>query len=459
MKNIKKIKKANKGITLIALVITIIVLLILAGVAIATLTGENGVLTKANKAKTETDRASAREKVQIAVMGSYGANGTIDINELKENLKKTEGVTGADSITKLPAKVTADGYEVNIDENGKVTIEGEATGGNDTLTPTSTLEEAIAKNAPLSTTENTILEDKYKNIIVLPAGFKINSESADNVTGGVVIEDVSHANTVGSEFVWIPVGTVYTNETGTASETINLSRYTFDTTGTPTSHGVNPIAVNSQFEPCDPNDEDYMASFEEKAESDLGNTVAINIEQFKTKAIKNHGYYIGRYEARTVETAERTEASKDNGAGVTVKKDGFIYNWVTQPKAAQLSQNMYSDSNFTSDLINSYAWDTAIVFLQTFGTNKKYSRQSSLNTSFANKGTNNLTENQDKICNIWDMASNDAEMTTETSSGSDFHCTNRGDHYIVASDYAAIRGYYGSVYADDNVGFRLLLYL
>ena len=39
-------KEDNFGITLIALVITIIVLLILAGVAIATLTGENGVLTK-----------------------------------------------------------------------------------------------------------------------------------------------------------------------------------------------------------------------------------------------------------------------------------------------------------------------------------------------------------------------------------------------------------------------------
>ena len=57
-------------------------------------------------------------------MGSYGADGTIDINELKENLKQTEGVTGVDSITELPAKVTVDGYEVNIDENGKVTVAG-----------------------------------------------------------------------------------------------------------------------------------------------------------------------------------------------------------------------------------------------------------------------------------------------------------------------------------------------
>ena len=44
-------EKANKGITLIALVITIIVLLILAAISIATLTGENGLLTKASTAK------------------------------------------------------------------------------------------------------------------------------------------------------------------------------------------------------------------------------------------------------------------------------------------------------------------------------------------------------------------------------------------------------------------------
>jgi len=59
--------KGMKGITLIALVITIIVLLILAGVSIATLTGENGILTQANNAKNETKEASAKEEVELAL--------------------------------------------------------------------------------------------------------------------------------------------------------------------------------------------------------------------------------------------------------------------------------------------------------------------------------------------------------------------------------------------------------
>lgn len=61
----------NKGITLIALVITIIVLLILAGVSIAMLTGDNGLLTKANNSKTETLKAEAVEKINIEAQALY----------------------------------------------------------------------------------------------------------------------------------------------------------------------------------------------------------------------------------------------------------------------------------------------------------------------------------------------------------------------------------------------------
>ena len=68
--NFKGRKKQEKGITLIALVITIIVLLILAGVTIATLTGDNGILTQAGKAKDKTAEADAIERVQVEVAGS-----------------------------------------------------------------------------------------------------------------------------------------------------------------------------------------------------------------------------------------------------------------------------------------------------------------------------------------------------------------------------------------------------
>lgn len=83
--NLEIQQKKEKGITLIALVITIIVLLILAGVTIATLTGDNGILTKASESKEKTEREARKEEVKLAVIESYGMEGNIDKKVLQEN--------------------------------------------------------------------------------------------------------------------------------------------------------------------------------------------------------------------------------------------------------------------------------------------------------------------------------------------------------------------------------------
>lgn len=73
--------KNQKGITLIALVITIIVLLILAGVTIAMLTGENGILNKATGAVSDTEKATAEEAIKMEVYNNIATNeGTFDLN-------------------------------------------------------------------------------------------------------------------------------------------------------------------------------------------------------------------------------------------------------------------------------------------------------------------------------------------------------------------------------------------
>ena len=59
--------KENKGVTLIALAVTIIVMLILAGVTIATLNGENGIITQARNAKKMSEASSEKEAVELAV--------------------------------------------------------------------------------------------------------------------------------------------------------------------------------------------------------------------------------------------------------------------------------------------------------------------------------------------------------------------------------------------------------
>ena len=60
-------KTREKGITLIALVITIIVLLLLAGVAIATLSGENGLFARAKQAKQTQTESEMKEKLNLSI--------------------------------------------------------------------------------------------------------------------------------------------------------------------------------------------------------------------------------------------------------------------------------------------------------------------------------------------------------------------------------------------------------
>ena len=440
--------KERKGITLIALVITIIVLLILAGVSIAMLTGQNGILTQAQNAKTTTANKSAEEKVKLAVMGARADDGTLTVGKLRTELANYGGTVEGDT---FPVTVTVDGKSFTVDANGNVTVSGSSTDPN----PPAPTENGTLGTVTGSETKNTTVKDSLGNQVVVPAGFKVVNPNA-NVTDGIVVEDVSHSATAGSQFVWIPVGEVIKDSAGN-KETITLSRYTFadDNVGTPTDKGSAEIE----------NSLDSSYKHTEVNTSTNGNTTAKeNIESeesgFRKSARDNHGYYIGRYESRK------------NGTQVTVKASDTVYNKITQPNAATVSRGMYSsDSNFESDLMNSYAWDTAIVFLQKFDnrankTNlKAYSRQNSLNTgNLASQGTNNLRDvsdvsKQDVICNVWDMASNCIEWTTETSSGSNGPCTGRGGNYYGSNSYTSYRCNGFTSDSDDGISFRSLLYM
>ena len=114
--NLKE-KLNNRGITLIALVITI-VLLILAGVSIAMLTGENGILTQAQNAKESTENAGEEEKIKLAAMAAIGESlgGDIEQGHLEEEL---DNYFGSDGYEITPGENNGeDGFIVTIDESG-----------------------------------------------------------------------------------------------------------------------------------------------------------------------------------------------------------------------------------------------------------------------------------------------------------------------------------------------------
>ena len=131
----------QRGITLIALVITIIVLLILAGVSIAMLTGDNGILSNARDAQTETVESSNEEMVKLAVADvitdfyADGNTGTAQVTKsllttalesansdltVVDSATKAGDVTIAEDNTSTPTKLTvtffgaSNTYEVTV---------------------------------------------------------------------------------------------------------------------------------------------------------------------------------------------------------------------------------------------------------------------------------------------------------------------------------------------------------
>jgi hypothetical protein len=267
--------------------------------------------------------------------------------------------------------------------------------------------------------KNTLAKDSLGNPITIPEGFKVVIDGQDGVeytyTGdkkptvqdGIVIEDEE-----GNQFVWIPVGSIK-NKDGSTTQ-IQLARYTFDTTtgviketktdGTLIDVFLEEVSTSTTYE----------------------NAKAKDIESFKSKAKLNGGYYLARY-----------EASKGSDNKVKSKSEAVWVN-ITQPDAATRAREMYTSTSFESDLVNSYAWDTAIVFIQTYSGDSDYSIEIGpiFSSSLVNTGTNG-----DKRCNIYDMASNTAEWTTETNTelNADRTCTPRGGSCNYSNTYTALR--------------------
>ena len=410
--------KTNKGITLIALIITIIVLLILAAVAIAAIKGD-GIISHAKNAKAQYSGAQANETSTIS------------------------------------------GYEDYIEDS----LPG--------------AEKKVEKNLDkvLSTTSNTPLTDDFGNKITVPAGFKILVDSttgytADtiDVTKGIVVEDGE-----GNQFVWIPVGTIYTDteKTEANAKTITLGRYVFKSDGT-IDTALSQSTPEGQLKTSSSSSNYYT---EDKKNETTTNAHAKDIEEFVSKTNVSGGYYIGRYEAR-IENYDTSNISESNSSNSTdwtgyvaesgkdlklvSKANSQVWNYVTQKKASSLCQSMYTSNLFISDLVNSYAWDTAIIFFQEFGDNSTYANKASINSSLENTGTSGMsyTGTKDIICNVYDMAGNYYELSTETYSNSNFPCTTRGGGCNGSGGYTSGRGgYLNATDASVFTSFRPVLYM
>ena len=119
--------KSTKGITLISLVVTIIILLILAGVTIATLTGDNGLIKRAQDAKIATEIASIKEQIQTEILGKQVENqGDISDSNLETILLKYGTLSNEEKLIDKTLTTTKGNHEIKVSDifNG-TTIENE----------------------------------------------------------------------------------------------------------------------------------------------------------------------------------------------------------------------------------------------------------------------------------------------------------------------------------------------
>ena len=424
--------KEKSGITLIALVVTIVILLILSGVTINMLLGENGIIRTAQEAKNTWEDAITNEQEEIQNL----------VNELN-NIMNEEGGSGGE-----------EPEDPNKGPNGKPLVE--------TATE-------------IQTESNLEAEDEYGNPVTVPKGFGIVEEEGTTVPEGIVIQDKD-----GNQFVWIPVGRVYKDNTGTNYSDIQLGRYTFDEdNGTPepvqyayTQEELEKYKQEIQLRQSGDsyNCIEYATRENPDGITSVGldglNAVAKKLEGFVNSVKSNNGYYLARYEASygsgnsVANYKPLSKVSKATDFSTSIV--GSLWNNVTQIDAAKISRNMYNNDSSVgveSDLVNSYAWDTAIVFIQAMGNgNENYANKTSVNSSIANTGTTG-----DEVCNIHDMASNCWEWTTEysTSTGSSLAhpCVCRGGSYSGSNRYTAYRGRNGATGKHSGYSFRLTLYV
>ena len=359
MKKHKKNKAS--GITLIALVVTIIVLLLLAGISIQMLTGDNGILQRAGDAKTMTDEAQIKERIQLA----YHSALTKDITEKNDKLTMQ-----------------------TLQEE----LEKEFTGKTVTITENSDKKEWIIA------VENVELSVKAgKKVATLPTGagtkpYLPNAEvfsqvDGTDLTNGLVITDQKdeQGKSIGNEYVWVEVpnanlgdetptfGPNYSAQGLTVSEitdeTIDANKgkieaalwaYTNSLITRLTTINTNIDDKASKTTTMGWKDEFYEGC------GVADSTTYNNMYKAMLKSVYNHGgFWVGRYEAGITEARTAESGDIDASLKPLSKQNVYPINFVTCSQAQILSSRINNiNSEYNSSLMFGVQWDMVLKYLE-----------------------------------------------------------------------------------------------
>ena len=394
---IKKVLKEKRGITLIALVITIIVLLILAGVSIAMLTGDNGILTQATEAKEKNTIGGEKEQISLALqslrMKKQAENVTDEITvlELDEQLK-ADGAKNVevDNINGyLRVKYGDSKNEYTVDQSGNIESEGEI------IQP-----ENIAKSwkvvSKLDTTwfsYNDLENNKEKVKVNAPIlkgnmkAIKYVGAEADTQTGS---KWANAMTSDGSMFVWIPryaykiTEGYHTNQAGTIEVAFidTSNKFLNGETGEITTNVEDPEAGKSKWlvHPAFTSNTETGGGFGEIP-----------------------GIWVGKFEATGV-------YSNGDASKVSVKPGvQSLRNMTINDQYKSGMKATYGESvNLNSHMAKNSEWGATVYLAHSkYGVNKKKVEQNK-NSSYYTGGTNTVEE-------IY--TTNKAQSTTHNATG------------------------------------------
>lgn len=291
MQNKKASKKINERTKLIILVAIIILIAI-----IVTLVIRNIIISN-----------NARENEYLA---AGNENSSLIANNIKKGIT-IGGITGTlESLDTSDANATPEDIEW-----GKT---GYVNGVKIVGTMLTSNKVSYLKDKNVFFDENKEVKDDLDNIVTVPKGFKVSSESAVLVEDGIVIEDKK-----GNQFVWIPAGINGVNiNTTNGTKTIKYARTDF---GIQFGSGITD----------DPND--YSGYYESMPADERA-----SIEKYS-------GYYIGRFDAGdSVATAAKRMRQEEDSASntVTIKKGDAPYNYVTKSEAIALAEGMAQKESY-----------------------------------------------------------------------------------------------------------------
>ena len=375
--------------------------------------------------------------------------------------KFNQGITLVALVVTIVVLLILAGVSLNLvlGENGIISKAREAS----TKTVQAQQNSEIEMNLLEQELANATKEPDPAEGVKIPTGFYYVGGTK---TSGIVISDnvndkdkyknkaVVGTDLLGNQYVWIPC---------TTDSTSSKLQYARTEWGVEADGDDNSRAIKDELTLTDASVTYSNADTANGINADVSKEIVAQIKAEKASVAQYGGYYIGRY-----------EVGKNSDTAV-VKYNQTPYASITWSTAYGLAKKIITNSEVNSYLCSSYAWDTAVNFIQNNSTAKNYATSiEGFNGNWNPQAVKDPSGNVIKpagtsqqlntglttqFCNIFDMGGNEAEFTTELNPGTSETVVLRGGNYYSDYDPAGHRWDNDSGSAYIDYGFRATLFL